>query len=72
MNTLHGPLSTLEDLVATESARVSAGIGGVGVHRPANGASPLVRNHVNSPAAERTHSDKTGKKIINPSIVVYV
>lgn len=62
MNQLHhGPLSTLEDLVASESARVSAGIGSVAAQRPIDSA-PQSRSshHVHSPTIDH-NQDKTGK-----------
>ncbi|XP_071503525.1 pituitary homeobox 3-like [Diadema antillarum] len=66
MNTLHGPLSTLEDLVANESARVSAGIGNVAGQRPGHHGSQPTHNHARSPPNDHTHSDKTALSKTSP------
>ncbi|XP_041485611.1 pituitary homeobox x-like [Lytechinus variegatus] len=58
----HGPLSTLEDLVASESARVSAGIGSVAGQSPLDGAPQSRNHHVHSPTINH-NQEKTGLKV---------
>ncbi|XP_054773961.2 pituitary homeobox 2-like [Lytechinus pictus] len=58
----HGPLSTLEDLVASESARVSAGIGSVAGQSPLDGAPQSRTHHVHSPTINH-NQEKSGLKV---------